>query len=83
MATRVKILRMLQEARGLAEITNRRPPSHTSGPLLLQFRPPVSKAVSKRKRTIRINTQDQPDIPHPVRITHVKRSAPPAARVAG
>ncbi len=73
MATKVNMLKMLQQARGLAEITNRRPQSRTPGPLMLEMRFTGSRtSPAKRKRIIRIKMQDPFDIPHPVKITHLK-----------
>jgi hypothetical protein len=80
MATKVKIMKMLQEIRGLAQITNRRPPSKSPGLFLMQLRSHVSRTpVQKQKLVIPILLQDPPDIPHPVKITHRKENSVPAA----
>lgn len=63
-------MKLLQESRGFAEITNRRPQGRTPEPVLLHGRSARSVA-GKRKRTIRVDMQSPPDIPHPVKITHV------------
>lgn len=72
MATKVNVMKLLQEVRGFAQLTNRRPHPRTPGPLLLQAywfsrRGPGSKD----KRTLRIRIDNLPDIPHPVKINHV------------
>jgi hypothetical protein len=72
MATKVNMLKMLQQARGMAEITNRRPQHRPLGPLMLEMRFSSSKAASaRRKRIIRIKMQSPLDIPHPVKIKHL------------
>ncbi len=73
MATKIRIMKLLQEMKGFAEITNRRPQSRSPGLFMLQARSPVLRAAPpRRKRTLTINMQDRPDIPNPVKITHVK-----------
>jgi hypothetical protein len=80
MATKMKVLKLLQELRGLAEITNRHPQVRTPGPLLLPVR--TAQNPARRRKTIRINVQDLPDIPHPVKITHLKAAAASVATLA-
>ena len=78
MATRMKIMRLLQEMRGLAQITNRRPSPRSAAALAIQVRPlSVRGRKNERKRTIRVDMQSPPDIPHPVKITHVTEPALP------
>ena len=80
MATRINIMKLLQETRGFAEITNRQPQGRPLGPILLQSRSVgFRNGALKRKRNIRINMQDPPDIPHPVKITHLPKKAASAA----
>jgi hypothetical protein len=72
MATRVNILRLIQQARGLADLVNRRPQAAAANPLLLQLRPPRWKSnLPKAKRIIRIDMQESPAIPSPVPIIHL------------
>jgi len=78
MATKVNLMKLLQEARGLAQITNRRPSTRTAEPALLPVRSAASRAP-KPKRTLRIVMQNPPDIPHPVKITHRPCQPAPAA----
>ena len=72
MASKMKMLKLLQEMRWLAQITSKRSQPGPIGPLLLAARP-VSRAslAARRKRTIRVTMHDPPDIPTPVKITHV------------
>jgi hypothetical protein len=73
MATKVRIMKMLQEIRGLAQITSRRPPSKMPGLLLIQMRPNGPRTITQRKKTIiKVDVQEPLDIPNPVKITHLK-----------
>jgi hypothetical protein len=73
MAAKVKISKLLQEIRGFAEITNRRPQPKPPGFFLMQLRSHlVHTTLPRPKRSISINIQNLPDIPHPVKITHVQ-----------
>jgi hypothetical protein len=73
MATKAKVMKMLQEIRGLAQITTRRPQPRLPGLLFLQLRPqaPLS-APPGRRRVIPIQVQEHTDIPTPVDIVHLK-----------
>jgi hypothetical protein len=72
MATRMNMLKLLQEVRGFAQFTNRPNEQRPAGPLLLEFRGPVfRRRAAKRKRTIKVTMLEQPDIPHPVQITYL------------
>jgi len=73
MATRINMMKLLQEARGLAELNHRGPYSRPPGPLMLQLRLPSRTPIpSRRKRSIRVDMQSSPDIPSPVRIDYNK-----------
>ncbi len=66
------MLRLMQQARGIAEMTGRKPQPRPPGPLTLQVRAPRWKnAAAKVKHIIRIDMQEMPDIPHPVTILHL------------
>src|SRR5205085_6947002 len=72
MATKVRLLKMLQEMRGLAQITQRHPPPRLPGLFLLQLRSHLTQTtVTRTKRVIPIVVEDRPDISHPVKINHV------------
>jgi hypothetical protein len=72
MAAKVRIMKMLQEIRGLAEITHRRPQPRKPGLFLIQLRSHVTHTTgARRKQTIAIEMLERPDIPHPVKITHL------------
>lgn len=76
MAAKVRIMKLLQEIRGFAEITQRRPQPRQPGLFLIQLRSHVvHTTATKRKQTIAVDMLEQPDVPHPVKITHLP-SAP-------
>jgi len=73
MAAKVKMLKLLQEIRGFAAITNRRPAPRSPGLVLAQIRTQgMQDSLRRTKLSITINQQSQPDIPHRVRINYVK-----------
>jgi hypothetical protein len=82
MAAKLQVLRLLQEIRAFAELSNRRPQPRSTGLFLTQMRSHLLQSASpKRRLSIRIDTQDRIDVPSQVRINHVKPGpAPVAAR---
>ena len=82
MATRMKMLKLLQEMRGFAHVTNRRPPSRQTAILALQLRSHlVSTTARRQKRVLTIDMQDLPDIPNPVRITYLAATQQPTTQL--
>jgi len=82
MATRMKLMKFLQEVRGLAQVTNRLPPPRSATAIALQARIlNVRGPKNERKRTIRIDMQTAADIPHPVKIVHLTEPALPVVVV--
>ena len=80
MAAKIQMLKLLQEIRGFAELTNRRPQPRSLGLFLTQIRSHMpQRALPKRRLSIRIDTQDRTDIPDRVKINHVKQGPGPAA----
>jgi hypothetical protein len=80
MAAKMNIMKFLQEVRGLAEFTGRRPASKPSAVHLMQFRSHLpASGYSRRRFTIRIAMKDGPDIPTPVSVTHVSATNAAAA----
>lgn len=75
MATRVNLMKMLQEARGLAEMTSRRPHPGQPEVTILSLRSGARRKAGKLRRTLPISIQEPPDIPTPVRIVHRKVAA--------
>lgn len=79
MAGKMNVMKLLQELRGLADFANRRPSSKLPGFPLAPWRAFSARGASaRRKRTIRIAIETPTDIPHPVKITHLKNTAAPA-----
>lgn len=73
MAAKVRIMKMLQEIRGFAEVTQRRPQRRQPGLFLMQLRSHVTHTTGTRRvQTIAVDMLDRPDIPDPVKITHVQ-----------
>jgi hypothetical protein len=71
MATRVNMMKLLQEIRGLAELGKRRPPTRAPGLFLMQLRSHVFRTThARRPLTIPVNEPLLPDVPHPVKIIH-------------
>jgi hypothetical protein len=84
MAAKVRIMKLLQEIRGFAEITQRRPqPRQPAALFLIQLRSHVfHTTATKRKQTIAVDMLEHPDIPHPVKITHLQPAAVPPVPVS-
>jgi hypothetical protein len=69
MATKMRVMKLLQEIRGLAQVTQRRPQTKAPGLFLLQLRSHVNQATSRRQRLIiPVQMHERPDIPNPVKI---------------
>ncbi len=72
MAAKVMMMKLLQEIRGFAEITNRRPYSRSPGLFLMQMRSHVAPtSLPRPRRSILVHVPDLSEIPHPVKITHL------------
>ena len=75
MAAKAKMMKLLQEMQGFAEISNRRPQPRSPGLFLMQLRSHTGHTVlPRRKQSILINVQDLSEIPHPVKITHLSEN---------
>lgn len=73
MATKVKLMKLLQEIRGLAQVTNRRPPPRPSVLYLMQLREHTAQVqVPRRRLTVATDTKENFNTPLPVKINHVK-----------
>ncbi len=82
MATRMNILKLMQEIHGFARITHRRPQPRPPGLFLMQIRAQgLPLALPKRKLNIAIQMQEPPDLPHPVKITHLTEGPMPTVIV--
>ena len=80
MASKIRMLKLLQEIRGFAEMAKRLPAPRLPGLVSMQMRSHVVRAtLPKRRLSIQMDVQDHLDISHPVRINHVKRTPAPGA----
>jgi hypothetical protein len=74
MATKDKLMRLLQEVRGLAELTNPHPSMREPSPLfLLQMRSHLAE-TSRSKRRLIVNVDELAEFPQTIKITHLKSS---------
>jgi hypothetical protein len=73
MATKIKVLKMLQEVKGYAQITNRRPAPRPPMLYLMQLRAhPAPADLPKHRLTIETDTKAFANGPLPIKINHVK-----------
>ena len=73
MANKAKLMKFLQEVRGYAQITNRRPAPRPSVLYLMQLRGRNgSTSAPKRRLIVVTETQENADTPLPIKITHLK-----------
>lgn len=74
MATKMKLLKALQEVKGMAQITNRRPAPRPPLLYLMQLRSQESQTTTPRKR---LAIESVAAItPLPIKINHVKTDKP-------
>lgn len=75
MATKDKLMRLLQEVRGLAELTRPHAAMREPSPLfLIQMRSHLAE-TSRPKRRLIVNVDELAEFPLPVKITHLKTNA--------
>ena len=73
MATKIKLLKLLQEMRAFSEMTRQNPAPRNSPLYLLQLRSHLAETSRPKGRLmVSIDLKDSLDMPHPVRITHIK-----------
>ena len=76
MANKIKMLTLLQEMRGYAQITDRRPSPRPSVLFLMKLRAQASRNTApKRRLAISVTSSGSANMPLPVKITHVKPEA--------
>lgn len=77
MATKIKLMKLLQEMRGFSEM-GRRPSAHRPSTLyLLQLRSHLTETSrSKRRLIVAVDLRDTLNIPHPVKINYIKPTLP-------
>ena len=79
MATRVNMLKLLQEMNGHANFPDRPPGARPLGLMLLPSRSFAARPPKIRKKTLTVIMRDLPDIPAPVAITYIPANAPISA----
>lgn len=73
MATKIKLLKLLQEMHAFSEMQRRRPARKPSSLFLAQLRSHLAETSKpKRRLIVSIDLKDTVDLPHPVRINHRK-----------
>jgi hypothetical protein len=71
MAVKVQLMKMLQEFRGLADITARRPAPKQPGLVLMQLRYAQRASYHPCRKIISVSIPEPHEMPHPVKITHL------------
>jgi len=82
MATKMKLLKMLQEVRGLAQITNRRPAPRPPLLYLMQLRSQTVAPNQPRRRLAIEKAKDSGHLPLPIKINHIRPDDPGAPMVS-
>ena len=73
MATKIKLMKLLQEMHAFADLGRRRHAPRSSPLFLLQLRSHMAETGrSKRRLLVSIDLKDSLDLPHPVKINHVE-----------
>ena len=81
MATKMKLLKMLQESKGLAQITNRKPAPRPPLLYLMQLRSQNSQTNTPWRR-LTVETEVL-RAPLPIKINHVRTNKPAVPVVVG
>lgn len=77
MAYKMKLLKMLQEVKGLAQVTNRRPVPRPPFLYLMQLRSQAANEESPRRRlAVETDSQDGGFAPLPIKINHITPQNP-------
>jgi hypothetical protein len=73
MATKIKLMKLLQEMRGFSEFNRQHPAPRPSSLYLMQLRSHLAQTSYSRLRlAIKIDLKDSVTLPHPVKIKYVK-----------
>ena len=76
MATKMKLLKMLQEVKGMAQVTNRRPAPRPPLIYLMQLRSQNAVAQQPRRRLAIEKATDASHVPLPIKINHIHPGDP-------
>lgn len=74
MATKMKLIRMLQEVKGIAQITNRKPAPRPPLLYLMQLRSQTAQVDTPRRRLVIETEALRPALP--IKINHIKTDKP-------
>ena len=78
MPTKVRLIKLLDEIREVEHPPLRRAPLKPVMLYLMELRSHVADAhLPKKKLIVTLDLHNSPDLPHPVKITHLQPSAPP------
>jgi len=77
MAMKIKMLKLLTEYRGHAQVTNRRPTPRPPGLFLMQLREHLTETTGQKRKLV-VTGEDQPaaDKPLQIKIHHVRTDFP-------
>ena len=82
MAMKIKMLKLLTEFRGHAQVTNRRPTPRPPGLFLMQLREHLTETTGqKRKLVVSAEAHPAADKPLQIKINHVRDDASPLPTV--
>ena len=76
MATKMKLLKMLQEVKGLAQVTNRRPAPRPPMIYLMQLRSQNATTQTPKRRLAIEKGTDTTHVPLPIKINHIRPGDP-------
>jgi len=83
MATKIKLMKLLQEMRGFSEFGRRPSAPRPSSLYLLQLRSHLAEtSKSKRRLIVTVDMKDSTNFPHPVKINYLKPTLPDDASSA-
>ena len=72
MATKVKLMTLVQQVRGYAEITNRRPAPRPPMLYLMELREQAASHQAPKRKLIVATAANSDNVALPIKITHVK-----------
>ncbi len=85
MATKMKLLKLMQESKGHAQITNRRPAPRPPVLYLMQLRAqqPAPTEIPKRRLSVNTEAADTTNVSFTIKINHVNPGESPFPVVVG
>jgi hypothetical protein len=72
MATKVRLMKLIEEVRGYAQITNRRPAPRPPVLYLMELRAHAAQNdIPRRRLDVATDARENPTRPLPIKITHI------------